>query len=504
MKRFVSIGVLIFVTVASCTHQGNNFLLPADNQDAEYAMLIDSMEAVFDDFKYHDFTDSIVSPALAFYEKGDTPRCLWMQTRCHYLTGGLFFDQNHRSEKATAHIMEALRILDYHFDAKQAPVGHLYSKICFILSRIAYNFSDEPCSTRYARYGLDYASAVGDTTWILHSMANLGLLYERFGKRGEGDTAFFYCNEGLRIANADRFPYETALLENSLANCLRHSYQYDSAIFHFEQCFALIDSTHPLYHRNATEKAFVHFMAKDYATAVADLEVAYQSKDENLKTQAAYGLADCYEKLGDTLRAMPYYALVKTHEEEKVVASNQNAEVIPMLNAYLKEKEAQKGKEWLPWLLLLFGVSAVVVILMRCRHKKHMASQESEVQRRLNEASQRHDAAERELQTKVEQAAQHTKEVLEKRAMGIYLTGNGDRLQHIFDDFESVYPHAIEKLEARYPELTEQECNVVVLSFLRFRAKEMAELLGLTENTVQKYRSNIRKKVGNNPISEVI
>jgi tetratricopeptide (TPR) repeat protein len=306
------------------------------------------------------------------------------------------------------------------------------------------------------------------------------------------------------LANADRFPYETALVENSLANCLRHSLEYDSAIFYFEQCWALIDSAYPLYHRTAIEKAFVHFMAKDYATAMADLEIAYQSKDENLKTQSAYGLADCYEKLGDTLRAMPYYALVKTYEENKVVASNHNAEVMQMLNAYLKEKEPQKGRERLLWLLLLFVVSAVVVILMRRRHKKHMASQESEVQRRLNEASQRHDVAERELQTKVEQAAQHTKEVLEKRAMGIYLTGNGDRLQHIFDDFESVYPHAIEKLEALHPELTEQERNVVVLSFLRFRAKEMAELLGLTENTVQKYRSNIRKKVGNDPILEVI
>lgn len=43
-----------------------------------------------------------------------------------------------------------------------------------------------------------------------------------------------------------------------------------------------------------------------------------------------------------------------------------------------------------------------------------MASQEAEAQRRLNEASQRHDEAERELQTKVERAAQHTKDVLEK------------------------------------------------------------------------------------------
>ena len=504
MKRILLIGILIFLSVVACTPQENSFLSPADKQDEEYAWLIDSVEAVFDDSKYYDFTDSLVSPALAFYEKGNTPRCLWMQARCHYLTGSLVFDKNHRSEDATAHIKEALSILDSHFDAKQAPVGRLYSKICFISSRIAYNFSDEPCSTRYARYGLNYASAVGDTAWILHSMSNLGLLYERFGKRGEGDTAFLYCNEGLRIANADRFPYETALLENSLANCLRHSHQYDSAIFYFEQCLALIDSSYPLYHRTAMEKAFVHFMAKDYVAAMADLEIAYQSKDENLKTQSAYGLADCYEKLGDTLRAMPYYTLVKTYEENKVVASNHNAEVMQMLNAYLKEKESQKGREWLLWLLLLFGVSAVVVILMRCSHKKHMALQEAEAQRWLNEASQRHNAAERELQTKVEQAAKHTKEVLEKRAMGIYLTGNGDRLQRIFEDFESVYPHAIEKLEALHPELTEQERNVVVLSFLRFRAKEMAELLGLSEKTVQKYRSNIRKKVGNDPILEVI
>ena len=110
----------------------------------------------------------------------------------------------------------------------------------------------------------------------------------------------------------------------------------------------------------------------------------------------------------------------------------------------------------------------------------------------------------RKLQTQVEQAAQHTKDALEKRTMGIYLSRDDNRLQRIFSDFESVYPHAVEKLEARHSELTEQERNVVVLSFLRFRAKEMAELLGLTEGTVQKYRSNIRKKVGNDPISKVI
>ena len=204
MKRLFYIGLVLLGFLAACTQ--TDFLSPTDVKDAEYALLIDSVEAVFDGSKYHDFTDSVVSPAMDFYSKSDTPRDYWMQARCHYLTGCLLFDNNKLSENATTYFVEALNILDTHFDARQAPVGRLYSKICIILSRLAFNFSDEQCSTKFARLGLDCASSVGDTTWMLRSMANLGLLYERFGKPGEGDTAYFYCDEGLRIANADRFP----------------------------------------------------------------------------------------------------------------------------------------------------------------------------------------------------------------------------------------------------------------------------------------------------------
>ena len=501
MKWFVSIWFLILVMMASCTHREDDFLLPVDNQDAEYALLIDSVEAVYDCSKYYDFTDSLVSPALAFYEEGDKLRNYWMQARCHYLVGGLVFDNNHFSEEATVHFMEALNILDSHFDAKQAPVGRLYSKICYILSRIAYNFSDQHCSTRFARYGLDCASAVGDTAWMIRSMANLGKLYERFGKAGEGDTAFFYCHQGLHMANADRFPYETALLENSLANCLRHSHEYDSAIFYFEQSFALVDSSCLLFHLNAIEKAYVHYKAHDYATAFADSKIAYQSKDENIKAQAAYGLVDCYEALGDTLSALPFYAILKTSEENDVVASNHNAEATPMLNAYLKEKASQKGREWLLWLLLLFVVSAVVVILMRRRHRKRLAAQEAEAQRRLTEASQRHDKIEYELQTQVDEAMQQARTMLPQRVSDIYHSKVNNRMERVMAEFEAAYPKVLDQLAEAYPSLNETERQIAVLNFLQFRAKEEADLLGFAENTILKYRSNLNKKTGSDPIS---
>ena len=463
-----------------CNKRECDFLSPIDSQDAEYTELIDSVEAIYVGNKYYDFTDSLVSPALAFYEKGDRSRDYWMQARCHYLAGGLVFDKNHFSEEATVHFLEALKILDSHFDAKQAPVGRLYSKICYILSRIAFNFSDKLCSTRFARYGLDCASVVGDTAWMLRSMANLGLLYERFGKAGEGDTAFFYCHKGLHLANADRFPYETALLENSLANCLRHSHEYDSAIFYFEHSFALVDSSCLLFHRNAIEKAYVHYKAHDYAAALADSKVAYQSKDENLKAQAAYCLVDCYEALGDTLSTLPFYAFLKTSEEKDVVASNHNAEATPMLNAYLKEKASQKGREWLLGLLLLFGVSTVIFIVYHRAYRKRMMQEHEEIKRDLQEA---HGALETQAQ-----------EAILMKVRAIYDDKYNNTFSRILEVFNTAYPEALGKLKAEHPDLNETELDISVLSYFPFRTKEIADILDLRENTVSKYRTSIKRK----------
>ena len=528
MKRILYIGLLIVVVMMGCNKRECDFVSPIDSQDAEYTELIDSVEAIYVGNKYYDFTDSLVSPALAFYEKGDRSRDYWMQARCHYLAGGLVFDKNHFSEEATVHFLEALKILDSHFDAKQAPVGRLYSKICYILSRIAFNFSDKLCSTRFARYGLDCASVVGDTAWMLRSMANLGLLYERFGKAGEGDTAFFYCHKGLHLANADRFPYETALLENSLANCLRHSHEYDSAIFYFEHSFALVDSSCLLFHRNAIEKAYVHYKAHDYATALADSKVAYQSKDENLKAQAAYCLVDCYEALGDTLSTLPFYAFLKTSEEKDVVASNHNAKALPMLNAYLSDKQRLEHRAGIVWVAIIVGLLALtaVVVLAKQKGRKMLKQQQDEAERalkakdsqhelelkakqdealrQLEAARQSHEEEVKRLQATVEQSSQHQRDMLQQRVKDIYSSKVGNRLERIMDEFEAAYPEAIGRVAAAHPNLTRTETQLFVLSFLQFRAKEMADLLGLSENTVNQYRYNLRKKTENASFSSFL
>ena len=129
------------------------------------------------------------------------------------------------------------------------------------------------------------------------------LEHERMGKGGEGDTAYMYCDRGMRLADANRYPLERAYIENTYANSLRHSHQYDSAIYHFNIAKSLINNDILLYHKTYLEKAFVYYQKHDYQTAIAELEVAFQTSDHNIRNQSAAGLADCWEKVGDTMKA---------------------------------------------------------------------------------------------------------------------------------------------------------------------------------------------------------
>ena len=480
MKFNRCIPFLFFLLMAACTQREDAFLSVLDNvEDVAYSRLLDSVEYALDYTLYNDFDVETIQPIMEHYQSDSTQFGLWMQTRCHYLTGCLLFDKNKLSEKATSHFLDALKILDTHFDASYAPVGRLYSKICILLSRLAFNFSDQQCSTKFARLGLDCASTVSDTAWVLRSMANLGLLYERFGKPGEGDTAYYYCDEGLRIADVDRYPYETALLMNSLANCLRHSHDYDSAIYYFERSFALVESDCHLFHKNAIEKAFVHYRARDYEAALVDLEVAYQSKDENIKTQAAYGLADCYEELGDTLRALPYYALVKAQEEKRVTELNHNAEVLSVLNAYLKGREPQKSGKTLLLVLAFLAMAAAFAGYHRV-YRKRMA--------------RKHEAIERDLQAAHGALEAQAQEALRVKVQAIYDDKRNNNMGRIREVFNEAYSDALTQLKATYPDLNETELDICVLSMFPFRTKEIADILDLRENTVLKYRTAIKRK----------
>ncbi len=112
--------------------------------------------------------------------------------------------------------------------------------------------------------------------------------------------------------------------------------------------------------------------------------------------------------------------------------------------------------------------------------------------------------AQRQLQADLVQLTVQQKEMLQQQVVAIYQTGQKDRLQRIMEAFEAAYPQGIGKMKSAYPDLNKTETHLVVLSFLGFRIKEEADLLGLSENTVAKYRSNLKNKADFDPISALV
>jgi DNA-binding CsgD family transcriptional regulator len=207
-------------------------------------------------------------------------------------------------------------------------------------------------------------------------------------------------------------------------------------------------------------------------------------------------LYESYKALGDEKNAIEYSERLLTMEHPEANMKD----MVMVQEEFDKQEELQQQEEahqrkstrlyvLLTLLLVVLALLALFVYFYR-RRKEAEAS-------RLREAQSL-------LHTELEQLTAQQKEMLQQQAMAIYQAGQKDRLQRILAAFEAAYPHTLEKIQSAYPDLNESERRVVIHSFLGFRAKEVADLMGLTENTAMKYRSNIRKKVGDNPFSSLL
>ena len=490
MKFNRCIPFLFFLLMAACTQREDAFLSVLDNvEDVAYSRLLDSVEYALDYTLYNDFDVETIQPIMEHYQSDSTQFGLWMQARCHHLMGRLGFFKNYYSEEVAQHYVDALTILDKHFNTSQSQVCSLCGKTFRMMSRLISNFKDEALCKQLGKLALEYDMMANDTTGIARSYANLATLYELIGPfEQEADTAYGFCFDGLRYAAPEHFSYEKAILYNAMGNCYRHQVKFDSALYCFKQGKALVDSGNMFYDQICIEEGYVYWWIKDYASGIQVLEPVLQSKNPIFRVNASFGLSMCYENLGDTVTASRYFFNVKEHRQKENVETMHNTKVVPMIREYVEGMKTTENKDVTIWLFAIVGVVVAVAVFLQVQrsYRKQADTQREEADRQIVEA---HDALkEKSLQ------------VLVEKSKALYAAKPRTAWKEILAEFHATYPDVLPKLEKTYPDLTEGERNVALLSFLGFRIKEEAILLHLSENTVMKYRSNLKKKVGFDPI----
>ena len=479
MRKYIVILFLCFTTFfLVCCDRSDKIFMPDKNnhEDVEYSRLVDSVDKLLWGFNYFDFNDSILYPALEYYNNDDNMRHLWMRARCNFLIGMLKFNDNVNSDKPVANLLEALDILDEHFNTSYPQVCCLYSKIHYTNSRIAFNHSDGNACSYFANLGLYYAALANDTSCIAYSYYNLAIIYDRIDVRDTLNTPYTYYQKGISLIDSCNYKMELACLENAYANYLRYKREYDSAIVHYNKLKTLISDNTQLYHKTLAEEAFVYYRKNDYQSAINNLLEAYESDADYIKIMAVNGLADCYKMIGDTVRSTEYLMYIAEYMNQLTVTKKYNMNAISLLNAYIESKSVHSKDAGMAWILVVVTVVIAVIItiyyILRKKHNMIIKDKNLET-----------------LMIKVD---------------AIYRDKYGNKKQRILDEFNAVFPETIAVLKETYSDLNETEVNVCVLSFFPFQLKEVADILNLRVNTVSKSKISLKKKTNKENINDIL
>ena len=403
----------------------------------------------------------------------------FLDARAHYMNGVGYYERDSLIE-ACEEYLNALRMMEGHFEEKVL-VGHKARFMALTYNRLGDLFSEQ-----YMQEPAQY------------------------DKLNEADSAAYYYEKALEtMPDRNSMLYRDVVTSKALFECKGNG-NVVIALDSMKSMAAQAASDTERLNRFLTIGG-VYKSLGQYDSAKVYLEPVFE-KDSNNASLAAKYLRDMALAEGDTLKASQYSQVLA----EIAAAAPENlfraSQLNDLFQNYLQKKQekaeaerrlAEQEAARLRWKR---GLAVTVVVMMALvlglwwwlakRKKEHEAETQTWHMEKQQLQTQVDDALQQ-LQTQADDALQQARAMLPQRANEIYSSKVGNCLERIMDEFEAAYPEAMGRVAAAYPDLTPTECRIFVLSHLQFRAKEMADLLGLSENTVNQYRYNLRKKTEN-------
>lgn len=224
---------------------------------------------------------------------------------------------------------------------------------------------------------------------------------------------------------------------------------------------------------------------------------------QNFLTQA-----DLYETWGKYQKAIPYY--IKYYElKDKIEGNEVNQKISDLEKKYINEQRENEIKDnqlklheserRIILLLLALSLSiiaiATVVILLKKQKKETQYQLDSKI-KALNEITalliekNRTDSKVSAPKTSTTDGEIPTETFLNQK---ILTEADWTTFKTYF---ESAYPNYIKKVRDHYPKITAGEERLFLCLKLNLKNKEIATILGISNDSVKKSRNRLRKKIG--------
>lgn len=351
-----------------------------------------------------------------------------------------------------------------------------------------------------------------------------------FLMKSESDSAFYYYNKGLDLAKETNDSLQMAYLTQCIGVAYREIGNYDKAMLYFKKSSQYFDSDDDKSRLNLNiGKTYLELGKIDSSSFYVDRALLLQEKVEDIRV-----FADIYKTLSKIDEKNKNYELSLDYHKKyseyltTIVNENKSKEIVELqkkyqIERYQNENSRLKLKENRIYLILLIIVAiAVLMILFFYRkseiNKKEVLKKENEILEaekkiyQLMEMSKSYENKD----NSIRDILLHHFDILKKVALLEKYTGGDKRQDYrlikvfneivygqesldwnmFYETMDKVKDGFFSKLKEKYPSLDETEFRICCLTYSQFNCPQIGIILGLSSNTVQQKRSNIRKKIG--------
>ena len=507
------------------TESGNADSL--DEFDGHYCQLLISELLYKNDYAQSNRLDLL--KAVDYFDNSDNA---FLSARAHYMNGVGYYERDSVVSACKAYL-KALELMETHFPdlalqrstatygTTALPSNRLlwfmdltYCRLEVLFSK---QFMQEPaivCGKRALAIDTICSFNPYNTSSLF---LNLGLQYNKLYELNKepylADTAEYYFNEALRhLPDTNNRIFIDVVTQLELLK-INMGQDFEPSIIVLKRIAAqTLDETERLCSYLAIGSIYHSY--NQYDSALVYLTPVFENKKDPYRQRVvAPYLHEIYLNTGDTVKA----ALCARYIVDNTATEGESNAQVSTLNDLFqqhlqweldraKAEERQRAARHSRWIWMaiagLLLLVAIAIVVARRGYGKRLKLQQEESDKQLKiqqeESSKRLKLLQEESSKQLE-AAQDALKVKEKDALftkvnAIYQDKLSNKAKRIFEAFNEAHPDAVSKLKASYPDLTDTEVDICVLSHFAFRVKEIADILELRENTVAKYRSSIKKK----------
>ena len=477
------------------------------------------------------FADAEKARIMAEAETGSPQPSNIMNTADAYSIIGELYRKVGDFQKALSYTLKSLQIAE--LLGKQALMANSYNN-----TGIIYKEQDnfQQAKKNYFR-AMELNKQLPNREYYLGSnYNNLGIIYRN---TKQYDSAITCYREGLKYTKS---PYGEATIYNNVGAVFYDLQTYDSAQYYHQKALGIqkqygYNEQMSLSMINLSQ---VLNKKKSYDESLDFALEAYRINEEehsyDLLADAAEALSEAYNGLKDFENSLFYFKKFKQYNDS-VYDENKRKEIIgqqllfetrerekenQLLRQQAELSEAQIKFQYLIGIVLV-AILLLAVWILFLNTKRNKIKHELAQQKLTNEQTEKR-YLEKELNFKNKELVNFALQIVEKNDFMTEVTREIDKLSragsngferlkelskklkasHIIHKHQkefdahvnSVYESFYNKLENKYPDLTQNEKRLAALLRLKLSSKEISSITGISSKSVDMSRYRLRKKLG--------